>query len=128
MAAAGQDDRGFLASDTDHPTIGAALVSSLPLPREVSRAIATHHEWFDGWGFPEGASGHDIPVHGRVLAIAEFVAEMAAPDPIRAAWPVDRIAAELRRRSGSQFDPDLVEVAVPLLPQAVGATTALLKE
>jgi putative nucleotidyltransferase with HDIG domain len=128
MAAAGHGVREALTSDTEHPTIGAALVSALPVPPAVATTIGSHHEWWDGWGFPNGSSGADIPLPGRVLALAEFVAEMAAPDPVRAAWPAERIAEELLRRRGSQFDPAVVDAALPLTARAAVTVADLLKE
>jgi HD-GYP domain-containing protein (c-di-GMP phosphodiesterase class II) len=128
LAALAQRGRGTVASDVDHPTIGASLVSPLPLSPDVAAAIATHHEWFDGWGFPQGLSGREIPLAGRILAVAEFIAEMAAPDPVRTAWDEQRLTTELHRRSGSQFDPDVVVAAIPVLSLAVEALAGITEE
>jgi HD-GYP domain-containing protein (c-di-GMP phosphodiesterase class II) len=124
MAALAQRQRNLDVSDTDHPTIGASLVAPLPLSADVAAAIATHHEWFDGWGFPAGLSGHDIPIAGRVLAVSEFVAEMAAGNAVREAWDEERLVLELQRRSGSQFDPKVVEAAITCVTVVVDALAA----
>lgn len=106
---------GSWESDVEHPTVGASLVAHLPLHPGVSGAVATHHEWFDGWGFPAGLSGEDIPATGRALAVAEFLVELASPDAVRPGWPRDKLAAELTQRSGSQFDPTVADAAARLL-------------
>lgn len=108
---------GSWESDVEHPTVGASLVAHLPLHPGVSGAVATHHEWFDGWGFPAGAKGEEIPATGRVLAAAEFLVELATPDEVRPGWTTDRLGAELAQRSGSQFDPAVADAAARLLQQ-----------
>lgn len=108
---------GSWESDVEHPTVGASLVAHLPLHPGVSGAVATHHEWFDGWGFPAGLSGDEIPPTGRALAVAEFLVELTSPDPVRPGWPTDKLAVELAQRSGSQFDPVVADAAARLLAQ-----------
>jgi putative nucleotidyltransferase with HDIG domain len=101
-------------ADVEHPTLGASLIEHLPLPPVVAGAVATHHEWFDGWGFPRGLHGDEIPRAGRVLALAEFAAEMGTGDEVRDPWPVEKIAEEIGHRRGSQFDPDVADAALRL--------------
>jgi putative nucleotidyltransferase with HDIG domain len=108
---------GSWESDVEHPTVGASLVAHLPLDPGVAGSVATHHEWFDGWGFPAGLKGEDIPAAGRALAVAEFLVELSTPDEFRPGWPPDRLAAELAQRSGSQFDPAVADAAARLLRQ-----------
>jgi putative nucleotidyltransferase with HDIG domain len=108
---------GSWESDVEHPTVGASLVAHLPLHPGVSGAVASHHEWFDGWGFPAGLSGEEIPPAGRALAVAEFLVELSTPDVVRPGWPRDKLAVELAQRSGSQFDPTMADAAARLLAQ-----------
>jgi hypothetical protein len=114
MAALQRDD--IAAGDLDHPIVSAALVEHLPLHPEVGATIRSHHEWYDGWGFPDGLRGDAIPIGGRVLAVAVVMAELAAGDPAKAPCGDDEIAASLRSRRGDQLDPAVVDVAVQLLP------------
>jgi len=114
MAGVGDDDTAFEAN-LEHPVVGASMVAHLPMDPSVAAAIATHHEWYDGWGFPAGLRGDGIPLAGRVLALAEFLIEMATPSPLREAWDKSRLAEELEQRRGSQFDPTVVAAALPLL-------------
>lgn len=101
--------------DVEHPTVGASLIGHLPLHPGVAGAVATHHEWFDGWGFPGGLKGEDIPRSGRALGVAEFVVEMTTADAVRTALTPQQLAAELRQRAGSQFDPEAADAALRLL-------------
>lgn len=103
-------------ADVEHPMVGASLVEHLPLHPWVSSAVGTHHEWFDGWGFPQGLKGEEIPLGGRVLAAAELLVELATGDAVRGPLPRDRIAAELEARSGSQLDPRVAAATVQALP------------
>jgi len=114
MAAAGSSEDSALA-DIEHPTLGAALIEHLPVHADLPGAVATHHEWFDGWGFPRGLVGEQIPLGGRILAMAEFLVEMTTDTPLRAAWSTDRIREEIVQRRGSQFDPSVVDATIGLL-------------
>jgi HD-GYP domain-containing protein (c-di-GMP phosphodiesterase class II) len=105
---------GFQA-DFEHPTLGASLIEALPLHPTVAAAVATHHEWFDGWGFPQGLKGEEIPIAGRILAVAEFLVEMSLGDPVRPPWPREQLSEELERRRGTQFDPQVTDVALRLI-------------
>jgi putative nucleotidyltransferase with HDIG domain len=103
--------------DVEHPTVGASLIGHLPLHPGVAGAVAAHHEWFDGWGFPDGAKGDDIPLVGRVLGAAEFLVEMATTDVVRPGRSAGHLVEELQQRRGSQFDPNVADAAVRLLGQ-----------
>lgn len=106
---------GDYQADVDHPTVGAALVDQLPLHPWVAAAVANHHEWWDGWGFPRGAAGEAIPRAGRILAAAEFLDELSSGDPVREPWGVDKLVAEVAVRGRTQLEPDVAEAAVRLL-------------
>ena len=104
-------------ADVDHPSVGAGLVEQLPLHPWVSASVATHHEWWDGWGFPEGLVGGTIARGGRILAAAEFVDEMSSGDPVRRPWDAEKVALELGVRTGTQFEPEVAEAAIRLVGQ-----------
>ncbi|MDP9418405.1 MAG: GAF domain-containing protein, partial [Actinomycetota bacterium] len=118
LAAVPTADRAFL-SDVEHPAVGADLVAGMPVHPAIASAIASHHEWYDGWGFPDGLRGEQIPLLGRVLAVAAFSAEMSVADLVRPAWSADRVVEEVRRRAGSQFDPGVVEAGAHRLGEAL---------
>lgn len=94
-----------------HVTSGAAMLSGsasdvIRLAREIA---LTHHEWWDGSGYPEGLSGETIPLCGRIVALADVFDALTHERPYKSAWPVDDAVAEIRRLSGRQFDPSVVE-------------------
>ncbi len=102
-------------ADFEHPTLGASLIEALPLHPTVAAAVATHHEWFDGWGFPQGLKGEAIPQGGRVLAVAEFIVETSQGDSLRPPWTRQKLLQELEQRSGTQFDPQVASIALRLI-------------
>ncbi|MDY6878382.1 MAG: HD domain-containing phosphohydrolase, partial [Chloroflexota bacterium] len=65
-------EHGYQA-DFHHPTVGADMFDVLPNGQAIGEMIAAHHEWYDGWGFPDGLRGEGIPEGGRILALAEFI-------------------------------------------------------
>jgi GAF domain-containing protein len=102
-------------ADIEHPIVGAGLVEHLPLHPLVAEAVATHHEWLSGQGFPRGLEGDEIPLGGRILGVAELAVELTTGDPVRPAATPERLAEELERRSGNQFDSRVVDAALELL-------------
>jgi diguanylate cyclase (GGDEF)-like protein len=82
---------------------------------DVVPAVAAHHEWFDGSGYPRRLKGRRIPVTARILAVADAYAAMTNDRPYRPAMSSDQAIAELRRAAGTQFDPRVVEAFVGVL-------------
>ncbi len=118
LAAIPAAEQAFLA-DAEHPAVAAQLVDALPLHPSLAAAVACHHEWYDGWGGPRGLERDAIPLAGRVLAMAAFCVEMSCADVARQPWPLSRIADEVGRRRGTQFDPDVVDTGLPVLVSAL---------
>jgi putative nucleotidyltransferase with HDIG domain len=93
-----------------HAVAGAAILSGsnsavLRLAQEIA---LTHHEWWDGTGYPSGLSGTDIPLSGRIVALADVLDALLHERPYKPAWEVDAATAEVHRLSGRQFDPAVV--------------------
>lgn len=93
-----------------HTRIGSGLLdgSSSGLLQLAGEIALTHHEHWDGGGYPDGARGEDIPLSGRLTAIADVFDALTHPRPYKEAWSVDAALAELSAQSGRQFDPDLL--------------------
>ncbi len=93
-----------------HTTIGHRILGKgqAPILRMAAEVAATHHERWNGGGYPERLGGRHIPVVGRVVAVADAFDAMTHTRPYRAASTIDDAASEIRRCSGSQFDPEVV--------------------
>lgn len=94
---------------SQHPVKGAEILSPIKQLKEIIPAIKYHHEFYDGTGYPEGLKGEAIPLYARILAVADAVDAMGADRPYRKGKPIDAIVAELKRCSGTQFDPVVVD-------------------
>ena len=95
-----------------HPQIGADIIGNhsdglLHLAREIA---LTHHEKWDGSGYPAGLVGEDIPFCGRIVAIADVFDALTTERPYKKAWPIEKALAVMEGDSGSHFDPALVDV------------------
>ena len=93
-----------------HAVAGAAILSGsnsavLKLAQEIA---LTHHEWWDGTGYPSGLEGEAIPLSGRIVALADVTDALLNERPYKRAWQIDAAVAEIHRLSGHQFDPALV--------------------
>ena len=102
-----------------HPAIGARMLenSASPLMQRAETIAQTHHERWDGTGYPAGLAGTDIPLEGRICAVCDVFDALLSPRVYKPAWPLDEVLAELERQRGSQFDPELVDVFLELVPQ-----------
>jgi len=94
----------------EHVWAGAKLLSGSSSPvLELGEEIAlTHHERWDGTGYPRRLRGEQIPISGRIVAIADVFDALTHHRPYKAAWPVANAVAEINRLSGRQFDPSVV--------------------
>jgi putative two-component system response regulator len=94
-----------------HPTIGAEILagSQSPLLRLAQTIALTHHERWDGRGYPGGLLGSDTPIEGRIVAVADVFDALTHERSYKEAWPLDKAVAEIRVQAGHQFDPELVD-------------------
>ena len=93
-----------------HVDIGVALIRDVPELDEVLDAVGTHHEHIDGTGYPNGLTGAQIPLSGRILAIADTYSAMTSFRPYRRARTTEEARQELRVVAGTKLDERLVEV------------------
>ncbi len=103
-----------------HPSNGARITVALHLPPNVIEAIRHHHERVDGKGYPFGKRGDEIPLEGRIVAVAEVISAVLTPrwyrPPLSPAHAVERV----KSLSGSALDPELVKAACFQLPKLFG--------
>ena len=90
-----------------HPEIGARILEHANL-RDIASWVLAHHERIDGAGYPRALTGDTIPLEGRILAVADAYEAMTADRPYRRSLGEAEARAELRRGTGTQFDPDVV--------------------
>jgi putative two-component system response regulator len=99
-----------------HPSTGARILEPLIDDPLVIGVVRWHHERWDGRGYPDGLHGAEIPLPARVLAVADTLDAMSSNRAYRAGLPWEDVVAEIRRCSGSQFDPDVVAAFEGALP------------
>jgi diguanylate cyclase len=95
-----------------HPEAGWRILSSSNEFSEVSRFVLHHHEKFDGSGYPNGAKGEEIPIESRIITIADAFDAMTGERSYRDSLSADDAAKEIKRCSGTQFDPQIVAVFI----------------
>lgn len=102
-----------------HPRAGAAILSgsSYDVLRLAEEIALTHHEWWDGSGYPAGLRGDAIPLSGRLVAVADVFDALAHDRPYKRAWPLAAAAAEISLLGGRQFDPAVVAAFRQLDPR-----------
>ncbi|MCG2794476.1 MAG: GAF domain-containing protein [Actinomycetia bacterium] len=91
-----------------HPVLSTRIIEPLPHLGNIIPIIHHHHERYDGLGYVDGKSGDDIPLGARILAVADSFEAMTSDRPYRKALSREEAMAEVRRNSGSQFDPEVV--------------------
>jgi putative two-component system response regulator len=107
-------ERRFISA---HTAIGAELLakSNIPQLRLAEEIARYHHEWWNGEGYPSKLKGKRIPIHARIVALADVFDALTHGRPFAKPWPMDRAIEEIRSRKGTQFDPELTEVFLALV-------------
>ncbi|WP_158280192.1 MHYT domain-containing protein [Azospirillum sp. TSH100] len=113
-----------------HATIGQRLLagSGLPLLDLAAEIAGTHHEKWDGTGYPAGLRGTDIPLSGRIVAIADVFDALLSPRPYKDPWPLEAVVTHMREQAGRHFDPDLVTVFLDKLDLMVAIRARFVDE
>jgi putative two-component system response regulator len=101
-----------------HTRIGHDLLAGSPWPtlQCAARIAHSHHENWDGSGYPDGLSGEAIPLEARIVAVADVYDALLATRPYKPAWPEDRVIAELTRLRGIKYEPTLIDLFLAHLP------------
>lgn len=107
-------ERHFMST---HTIIGAELlaksnIAQLRMAEEIARC---HHEWWNGEGYPARLVGKRIPIHARIVALADVFDALTHGRPFAQPWPLDRAIEEIRSRRGTQFDPELTDAFLALI-------------
>ncbi len=92
-----------------HPEIGARILQDIKQIRDIIPGVLHHHERYDGKGYPAGLAGADIPLMGRIICLADCFDAMTSSRTYRKALPLEVALAEIRRCSGTHFDPRMSE-------------------
>ncbi|MDH5654746.1 MAG: response regulator [Spirochaetia bacterium] len=102
-----------------HPQIGANILAEdeSDLLKMAHDIALTHHEKWDGSGYPAGLKGEEIPLSGRIAALADVYDALTSRRPYKEPWPVEKAVEYIKENSGKHFDPSLVEKFLELLPE-----------
>ncbi len=98
-----------------HTELGDQIMAPVEFLQEPRPIVRSHHERYDGQGFPDGLSGEDIPLMARIVSVADAFEAMLSERPYRRALPFQEAVAELVRNTDSQFDPQVVKVLLEVL-------------
>jgi putative nucleotidyltransferase with HDIG domain len=93
-----------------HPQVGYAILSEIEFLKGPSEIILTHHERFDGTGYPNGLKGKQIPIGSRIFALVDTLDAMTSHRPYRKALPFEAVINEVHAFRGRQFDPDIADL------------------
>ncbi|HKH98758.1 MAG TPA: HD domain-containing phosphohydrolase [Candidatus Sulfotelmatobacter sp.] len=93
-----------------HPLVGAEILERVAFPYPVAPIVRSHHERWDGSGYPDGLTGEQIPVGARILAAVDFLDALASHRQYRPALPLQEAMSRLKEKSGAWFDPRVVEI------------------
>jgi len=93
-----------------HPLVGAEILERVAFPYPVAPIVRSHHERWDGTGYPEGLSGEQIPIGARILAAVDCLDALASHRQYRPALPLGEAMAKVKEMAGKWFDPKVVEI------------------
>ena len=99
-----------------HPQVGAEIISGVPFPYPVAPLILSHHERFDGKGYPAGLKGDDIPLGARILSVVDYFDALMSERPYHKAMSFDAAIGLLRQESGKALDPRVVQTFIEMYP------------
>ena len=104
-----------------HADIGAKILQCecSPVLKMASRIALTHHEWWDGTGYPLGLAGEDIPLEGRITAVADVFDALSSKRPYKDAFPFEKCVDIMTSESGTHFEPRLIDAFLACRSQII---------
>ena len=115
LRKAGPLDEAEWAEMRHHPVLGHELLKDVPGLGGAMAVVRSHHERWDGGGYPDGLAGAAIPLLARIFAVVDVYDALRSDRPYRAAWPEDEVRAHLAAERGRQLDPEVVDAFLDLL-------------
>jgi diguanylate cyclase (GGDEF)-like protein/putative nucleotidyltransferase with HDIG domain len=100
-----------------HPLVGAEIIGSVPFPYPVAPMILSHHERWDGRGYPSGLKGDEIPLGARILCVVDYFDALTSDRPYHKPMSDEAAVSLLRQEAGKALDPNAVEVFIRIEPQ-----------
>ena len=91
-----------------HTIAGEKILGNKPFYKQARQIARSHHERWDGNGYPDGLKKEETPLSARIVAIADVFDALIHKRPYKPAWPVDKAVAEMKRLSGKAFDPNIM--------------------
>lgn len=110
-----QDERHILEQ---HPVLGEEILGRVENMKKLAEIVGSHHERYDGKGYPHGQKGEGIPLAGRILGVADALDAMLSDRPYRPAMNLLQALVEIQRNAGTQFDPHVVEALLRMAEKA----------
>jgi putative two-component system response regulator len=103
----------------DHVKVGAQILENgdSPLLDMAYEIALTHHEKYNGKGYPNGLQGEDIPLSGRIVAVADVFDALTSTRPYKQAWPIEKAVNLIESEAGEHFDPEVVAAFLAVLPE-----------
>jgi HD-GYP domain-containing protein (c-di-GMP phosphodiesterase class II) len=98
-----------------HSEIGYRIAMSSPELMSIAKYILTHHERFDGMGYPQGLIGENIPLLSRIVAVVDAYDAMTEDRPYRKGMSKEAAMSEIIKNSGTQFDPVIAKIFIEIL-------------
>ena len=108
-----------------HPQVGAEIISAVPFPYPVAPLILSHHERWDGKGYPQGLKGEEIPLGARILSVVDYYDALTSDRPYHKAMTPEAAMALLQQEAGRALDPQVVQMFVKMAPEMEAAAETI---
>ena len=108
-----------------HPQVGAEIISAVPFPYPVAPLILSHHERWDGKGYPQGLKGEEIPLGARILSVVDYYDALTSDRPYHKAMTPEAAMALLQQEAGRALDPQVVQMFVKMAPDMEAAAETI---